>query len=359
MMMKNKIIVVVMVMVLVMVTVNTQAGMMILTSEDWEGATSGGDWANTAYDTSDAGKTAIVNVPASNPSAAEGSDPTGQCALIKGNYKKMLTLRDPLPLDSGGYTSVEISYAIFINHLNNDPTLEYSALGDFSDMQVVKLHTPTDNGSGTPYEVLRWYAGQTVTLDSATYTFTDTAKIRLRNGGSQMSHRSYWDDIVITGLGGDPNLPLVDAGPDMVAWSSANVPMAPDIVETPGSDWTNLTYLWTAEPDGIGNPNLDVAITGADTENASVTITKAAPTDDETVVTMTLAVNNEGRTDPPITDSITIDVYDDSCLAAKAGGLVELDITDVDRDCITAFPDFTVIAAAWHDDYALTGPVAK
>ena len=200
MMMKNKIIVVVMVMVLVMVTVNTQAGMMILTSEDWEGATSGGDWANTAYDTSDAGKTAIVNVPASNPSAAEGSDPTGQCALIKGNYKKMLTLRDPLPLDSGGYTSVEISYAIFINHLNNDPTLEYSALGDFSDMQVVKVHDPTENGSGTPYEIGRWYAGQTVTLDPGTYSFTDTAKIRLVNGGGQISHHSYWDDIVVTGV---------------------------------------------------------------------------------------------------------------------------------------------------------------
>ena len=157
----------------------------------------------------------------------------------------------------------------------------------------------------------------------------------------------------------DPDAPSVDAGVDMVSWSGQAVPINPTIVEAPGSDWTNLTYLWTAEPDGIGDPDLDVAITGADTENASVTITKAAPTGDATIVTMTLAVNDDGRADLPVTDSMTIDVYDDSCLAAKALGTVELDITDVDQDCITAFPDFAVMAAAWLSDYTLTGPVAK
>jgi hypothetical protein len=56
---------------------------------------------------------------------------------------------------------------------------------------------------------------------------------------------------------------------------------------------------------------------------------------------------------------MTIDVYDDSCLAAKATGLVELDPTDLDENCITNFKDFAVMATRWLDDYTLTGPVAQ
>jgi hypothetical protein len=74
---------------------------------------------------------------------------------------------------------------------------------------------------------------------------------------------------------------------------------------------------------------------------------------------MTLAVNDAGRLDPPVIDSMTIEVYDDACLAAMAAGPVEYDKTDIDGNCITAFPDFAVMAAAWLNDYALTGPVAK
>jgi len=123
-----------------------------------------------------------------------------------------------------------------------------------------------------------------------------------------------------------------------------------------------LTYEWTAEPNGIGDPNLDVAITDADQEdpNASVTITKTAPTGDATVVTMTLAVNNEGN--PPekaVKDTMTIDVYDNSCLAAEAVGPVEYDPTDIDGNCITNFDDFAVMAITWLVDYKLKAPEPK
>ena len=121
---------------------------------------------------------------------------------MSGNTAKWLILRDPLPLASGGYDSVEISYAFMTRRSTQDPTLEYSASGDFSDRQVLNHFVPTANGSGTPYEVDRWYSGQTVLLDSATYTFTDTAKIRWRSGGIRMSDHFCVDDIVITGIGG-------------------------------------------------------------------------------------------------------------------------------------------------------------
>ena len=156
----------------------------------------------------------------------------------------------------------------------------------------------------------------------------------------------------------DANLPDVDAGADMITWSGGAVPMDPNVVNNDTNEpQETLIYEWTAEPNGIGDPNLDVAITDADTEDAAVTITKTAPTGDATVVTMTLAVTLEGK--EPVTDTMTIDVYDDSCLAAKAVGTVELDPTDIDENCITNFGDFAVMAPTWLDDYTLTGPVAK
>jgi len=76
-------------------------------------------------------------------------------------------------------------------------------------------------------------------------------------------------------------------------------------------------------------------------------------------VTLTLAVNNEGN--PPekaVGDTMTIDVYDDSCLAALASGLM-IDQTDLDGDCITNFEDFAVMGTKWLDDYKSTGPAVK
>jgi len=157
----------------------------------------------------------------------------------------------------------------------------------------------------------------------------------------------------------DPNAPSVNAGIDMITWSGQVVVLDPNIVEKTGSDWTNLTYLWTAEPNGIGDPDLDVAITNADTENTSVTITKTAPTGDATVVTMTLSVNNAGRLEPPVQDTMTIDVYDDACTAAIGKGLAADNPTDFNENCITDFGDVAMLAAKWLTDHALTEPVAK
>ena len=158
----------------------------------------------------------------------------------------------------------------------------------------------------------------------------------------------------------DPNAPDVDAGDDMITWSGGAVPMDPNVVNNDTNEpQGTLTYLWTAEPNGIGDPNLDVVITDADQEdpNALVTITKTAPTGDATVVTMTLAVTLPGK--DPVKDTMTIDVYDNSCLAAEAVGPVELDPTDIDGNCITNFDDFAVMATTWLYDYTSTGPVAK
>jgi hypothetical protein len=76
-------------------------------------------------------------------------------------------------------------------------------------------------------------------------------------------------------------------------------------------------------------------------------------------VTLTLAVNNFGRVELPVTDTMTIDVYYDACLTAKAVGPVELDPTDIDENCITNFADFAVIATTWLVDYTFTAAEPK
>jgi hypothetical protein len=188
-----------------------------------------------------------------------------------------------------------------------------------------------------------------------------TIRVGTRNedgdGWTGTGNRASVDNITLTFESVDPDAPDVDAGIDMISWSGQAVTMDPNVVNNDTEPQGELSYLWTAEPNGIGDPNLDVAITGADTENASVTITKTAPTGDATVVTMTLAVTLEGE--DPVTDSMTIDVYDDACVAALDLGLTTIDTTDLDGNCITAFPDFAVMAVTWLDDYALTEAVAK
>ena len=150
---------------------------------------------------------------------------------------------------------------------------------------------------------------------------------------------------------GDPSLPDVDAGIDMITWSGREVQLDPTVVNNdPNEPQGTLSYLWTADPvDGV------VFSPSAIVEAPTVTITKA--TANPSPVTMTLAVTLEGK--GPVEDSMTIDVYDDNCLAAKATDTVELDPTDFDDNCITNLADFAKVAADWLVDYAITEPVEK
>ena len=90
---------------------------------------------------------------------------------------------------------------------------------------------------------------------------------------------------------GDPNAPSVDAGVDMITWSGEPVQLDPNIVEQPGSSWTNLTYQWTANP-----PENVVFDPSADVEAPAITITKPA------TVTKSITVGNAGFESPVLED---------------------------------------------------------
>ncbi len=161
----------------------------------------------------------------------------------------------------------------------------------------------------------------------------------------------------LTVKGVDPNAPEVDAGVDWITWSGNPVDPNGAITEKGTTPWTNLTYLWTAvAPAGV---TVQFDPVTADVKAPTVTITKDPG--DATTVMLILAVSGEGKPDP-VTDIMTIDVYDDACLAMiGAGQEVTFDPGDVTEDCITNIEDFAVLATAWLDDYSLTAPapVAK
>jgi len=165
-----------------------------------------------------------------------------------------------------------------------------------------------------------------------------------------------FDNVTLT-TADDPTAPFVDAGVDMITWSGKAVQSDPNVKN---NDVTPLTYLWTAAPDDgvVFDPNVNPADpnTSID-EEPNVTITKA--TDNPSIVELTLAVNNEGKLpEEAVKDTMTIDVYDDACAAARLGAGLTHEI-DLDGNCIINFGDFALMATTWLDDTSLTGPVPK
>ena len=148
-----------------------------------------------------------------------------------------------------------------------------------------------------------------------------------------------YDDVE---LNYDPNVPTVDAGIDMVTWSGREVQLDATVKNNHPEE-TDLTYAWSADPDtGVSWPD------GTDVVDPRVVITKA--TDNPSVVTLTLACNNVGSSVPDVEKTITIDVYDDPCLAAIGTGKRDDNPTDIDNDdgeCKTNLRDFAEVAAAY------------
>jgi len=129
----------------------------------------------------------------------------------------------------------------------------------------------------------------------------------------------------------------------------------------------SLTY--NSGADAVADPNvgqpLEIRLLAVDFTDGyavdfdDVKLTAESPTPDPYVVTLTLAVNNEGRVEPPVTDTMTIKVYDDACEAAKAAGLAADNPGDFDGNCITDANDLDELATKWLNDSGLTGPVPK
>lgn len=147
----------------------------------------------------------------------------------------------------------------------------------------------------------------------------------------------------------DTTVPTVGPSGDVISWSGASYTMDPNVIDNTGSPET-LTLSWYAEPNGIGDPDLDIVIDDTDKSAPIVTITKT-PTGSLTPVMIVLAANNEDSGKPDVLYGTVIDVYDTACLAALAADPeLEYDVADITQDCITNLEDFAQLASIWMND---------
>jgi len=307
----------------------------VLSSEDFEAATSSSDYANTDYDKggilggSDDGAidlNGIANVP------SDAGDNTTKTAFGRSS-NRVITTRDALPLHTNGHTSVTVSFDYYYNSMPSTSgiTLQYSAAGDFTDTQNVNqwLAGTTNN---------QWQNDTTATLTEGTYTFTDTARIRFKSGGAANNDHGYLDNIVITGIGSSVDMtPPTLASSDIVddqfggpvfqnalltytltfsenmddsTFSSAdfgNGAAVDPAAITIGTITETSPGVFTVEvtPTSTGNLEFEVPI-GATLEDAAgnpLDTTAAAITDDNSIT-----VNSPDTTDPTL---LPADIVDD------------------------------------------------
>ena len=211
------------------------------------------------------------------------------------------------------------------------------------------------------------------TIDPGSYSWTEVSKtydeaslaghlcelltIRVGFGPEATGEQGHIDLVTLEFESADPNAPDVDAGNDWITWSGQPVTLDPTVVEKVPTDWINLTYAWTADPDtGVVITEDGINPDDPATKEATVTITKA--TDNPSTVNLTLSVYGQDKP-TPVCDTTRIFVYDDACLAGKAAGTLVYDPGDFDGNCITDLKDYAALAATWLVEYALTAPEPK
>ena len=144
---------------------------------------------------------------------------------------------------------------------------------------------------------------------------------------------------------------FVDAGENMVTWSGEPVHLDATVEE----GVTVTSYYWTAEPaDGVVfTPNDGGDGSTCSVEDPMVTITKAVG--DPVTVAIKLTVND--GINPPVSNTITIDVYDTGCDATIGEGMKMP--YDFDEDCEIGLGDLAVVIEKWLTSTASPGPVIK
>jgi len=230
---------------------------------------------------------------------------------------------------------------------------------------------PIDGGSAAPGTVeLSWtlpdpcVAGETVPVDvyftddwEALYSFTDPAAIQVvsvQNVTSvtvqtQPKVKYYW--AVDTYIG-DPNDPIfgpifsfladykapqVDAGPDLLTWLGDDSTRAKDLDATV-TYGKAYTVQWTvvSEPNDPNNP--DAVITDPSAEDTSITLSALGE------YVLQLEASDGEKTG---SDTVTINVYNDSCEAAKSLPDFELLPGDINEDCIVDVLDIVILLDHW------------
>jgi hypothetical protein len=136
--------------------------------------------------------------------------------------------------------------------------------------------------------------------------------------------------------------PVVYAGDDVTTWldnGSVDVALAGTVTDV---DPTTTVWTVVSEPDDPDSP--DAVITDAAASNTSITLSALGE------YVLQLQADDGEFTG---SDTMMINVYSDSCEAAKSlPGYVPLD-GDVNGDCMVDFRDFALISVNWLESNAL------
>ena len=161
--------------------------------------------------------------------------------------------------------------------------------------------------------------------------------------------KEWWKDV-------DARFPdyysaVVDAGYNVMTWSGEPVTMEATIDDEVATD---LNFIWIADPNGAGDPDLVVDISDPTIEDPIVTITNTK----DTMVTVKLALADNDDDDKEELDSMIIDVYTDPCQMTLLGKEKDYE-TDINDDCVVNLLDFVEMASEWLGDYSSSGPADR
>lgn len=135
--------------------------------------------------------------------------------------------------------------------------------------------------------------------------------------------------------------PKVDAGSGFITWVGQPVQLDATVTDE------NIPMLtWTVEPD-------DGMVSFSDNHIEDPVVTAAAEG------TYTLTLTADDGFNPVVRDTTILDVYADSCAAARRNGTGTVYSTDVVADCVIDLEDLAEVASDWLVDYNLTGPIVR
>jgi len=240
--------------------------------------------------------------------------------------------------------------------------------------------SPSDDGSSSPGNVeLSWtlpdplVAGQPVTVNvyftddlTALSQFTDPASIQVVNNQSvtsvvvqtQPKTRYYWAIDAYVGGADDPVIgpifsflpdnqpPVVNAGADLVTWLGEDGTRIKNVDATV-TDNDAYTVQWTmvSEPNDPNNPGAVIAAPTA--EDTSITLSALGE-----YVLQLEAFDGEYTG----SDTVTINVYNDGCEAARSLPDYVPFPGDLNGDCKVDDLDMAILEEDWLKDNSLTEP---
>jgi len=290
-----------------------------------------------------------------------GNDGQGsEIVITVGNGVTTITATDPMEA-SPAYGQEDVYYEdVVLSWKNKDPNGVSNALVDVWFGQLEEGATEP-NKLGPLYNKIvdgkSWSEYMSVIVGELD---EETGKYYLPAG------EYYWHVELVNSPNPDPIGPVyyftvtdnrtpwnVDAGADVVTWINEPTPLLGSY-----EDENTPTVVWTSgDPGVVFSPSDDGGLTST-AINPTVTVGSAGP------VTLTFTVDD--GVNPAVSDTVTVDVYEDACQAARTGaGEAANHPADLTGpagvpDCNIDLIDIAVeIAAKWLDDYALTEPVPQ